>query len=168
MISIPKKRGYVAGPMRGYPQMNFPAFDAAAKKGRELGFTIFNPAEMDREDGQAVTFLPQKRKNRLYARRDTGVLLNHLNAEAGDFIAMLPGWEKSIGATAEHALARWLELEILDAITFRPLGERPPLPPQFQGCGVNGDCSEGGSWGAADMEASIVRIADDMANRKEL
>jgi hypothetical protein len=40
---------YLAGPMRGVPLFNFPAFDAAAAALRKLGHTVFNPAERDNE-----------------------------------------------------------------------------------------------------------------------
>ena len=36
---------YVAGPMRGYPEFNFPSFHAAAAQLRAAGHTVFNPAE---------------------------------------------------------------------------------------------------------------------------
>jgi hypothetical protein len=40
---------------------------------------------------------------------------------------MLPGWERSTGATAEYYFARWIGLEILDARTFKPLAEESIL-----------------------------------------
>src|SRR4051812_6760126 len=46
------KRGsrvYVAGPMRGIPEFNFPAFNAAAVALRQIGCEVFNPAEKDNE-----------------------------------------------------------------------------------------------------------------------
>ena len=39
---------YLAGPMRGYANFNFPAFDYAAAKLRNKGFEVFSPAERDR------------------------------------------------------------------------------------------------------------------------
>lgn len=152
--------------MRGYIDFNFPAFDAAAKKGRELGYGIINPADADRFDPEWVHRLSSESLMRRYARRDSRAILG-LRGESGDFIAMLPGWEKSKGATAEHAIAMWVGLTVLDAITFRPLGERPPLPSQFQQCGLDGSCGEG-DWGAADEMASMVRVAEDFANRREV
>ena len=34
---------YLAGPMTGIAEFNFPAFDAAAAKLRDLGYVVFNP-----------------------------------------------------------------------------------------------------------------------------
>ena len=39
---------YLAGPMRGIANFNFPAFDFAAHKLRNQGFYVFSPAERDR------------------------------------------------------------------------------------------------------------------------
>lgn len=175
---------YIAGPMRGYPQFNFPAFDQAASLGRSLGWTIISPAEMDREHGINEKGVDGKQvfthaDIREFIRRDTNILVNVLKGEEGDAIALLPEWWKSTGATGELALARWAKLAILDARTFLPMEvkfdlgsevkvERPPLPPQFQQCGLDGSsCGEGG-WSKADEAESLVRIAHDIANRKEL
>jgi hypothetical protein len=89
---------YIAGPMRGYPGLNFPAFDAARDKLRALGHEVVSPADMDRKDGHT--------DNRGYAKRDTEVILT---CEA---ICLLNGWSVSIGGTAEFFLARWIGLKV--------------------------------------------------------
>lgn len=112
---------YIAGPMRGLPQFNFPAFDEAAARGRGLGHAIISPAEIDREQegGATQTIEQADALVKTYARRDTECLLRCTA------IAMLPGWEKSKGATAEYHFARWIGLELLDARTFGPLATEP-------------------------------------------
>ena len=40
---------YIAGPMRGIPEFNFAAFNAAAERLRRDGHLVFNPAERDNE-----------------------------------------------------------------------------------------------------------------------
>jgi hypothetical protein len=40
---------------------------------------------------------------------------------------MLPGWHKSTGAVAEFFVARWLKLNILDAVTGMTLRPLSPL-----------------------------------------
>lgn len=114
---------YVAGPMRGLPKFNFPAFDAARDAGIAKGFEITSPADLDRASGFHEDAPPMDamgpKITREFVRRDTKALLS-FRAEKGDAIALLPGWEKSTGAVSEFFIARWLGLRILDARTFEP------------------------------------------------
>jgi hypothetical protein len=106
---------YISGPMRNYPDFNFPAFDAAKEDLEARGYNVISPADMDRADPQtrAECGLPQH----VYAARDTQVLItlaedkDNFGLENG--IYMLRRWQKSKGATAEHALAQWLGLNII-------------------------------------------------------
>jgi len=110
--------------MRGYPQFNFPAFDAAAAAGRAKGFGVMSPADMDRELGHTendtLESINTPDHQRRFAARDCAAILA-LKAENGDGIALLPGWEKSTGALAELALARWVGLTVVDAATWEPI-----------------------------------------------
>lgn len=90
-------RIYISGPMTGKPELNFPAFHAAAAKLRALGYEVINPAELDLLDKQKLTWQE-------YMRRDIKVLVDC------DAIALLPGWEKSKGARAEKYIADLLNL----------------------------------------------------------
>ena len=40
------KRVYVAGPMRGYVDYNYPAFDSACEVLREAGYDVVSPHEI--------------------------------------------------------------------------------------------------------------------------
>lgn len=40
-----KRKIYLAGPMSGLPDLNYPAFHAAAAKLRAMGHVVLNPAE---------------------------------------------------------------------------------------------------------------------------
>lgn len=101
-------RVYVAGPMRGYPQYNFPAFDAAADSLARDGHDVVNPAQMDRDVG----FDPQSTEVSDSFLRDA--LQRDLSAICEcDAIAMLPGWEASGGAKIEWALAVHLGLDVI-------------------------------------------------------
>ena len=40
---------YVAGPMRGFENYNYPAFDRCARVLRDQGCDVINPAELDRD-----------------------------------------------------------------------------------------------------------------------
>lgn len=119
-------RCYLAGPMRGIPEFNFPAFYAAAAVLRERGYEVWSPAENDvHEDG----FDPTKdvaQPMRHYMKRDLPAVLN------ADFVAVLPGWENSQGATLEVTVARACGLPVLWAGNLAPvseIGTTDPLAP---------------------------------------
>jgi hypothetical protein len=110
---------YVAGPMRGYPEFNFPAFRAATAALRGLGHEVFSPAERDEEvhgsdfSKQFPTgSIPDAEKTGFSLRRALGDDLAWICKEA-DGVFLLRGWEMSKGATAEKATAEALGLEIL-------------------------------------------------------
>ena len=105
------KRIYIAGPMTGLADHNFPAFGAAADRLRQAGWDVVNPAE----NFGGRTDLPRE----AYLRADTALLVG-CNA-----VAMLPGWEDSQGAKLEYLLARELGLPVLDAETLQPLQNAP-------------------------------------------
>jgi len=77
---------YLAGPMRGYPEMNTPLFNRAAKRLRDQGYTVFNPAEVNDEHLSFEECMTV----------DLDAVVNQCNA-----IAILPGWRDSIGSNGE-------------------------------------------------------------------
>lgn len=97
---------YVAGPMSGYAEKNFPAFHAAARMLRAMGHEVFNPAEL----GGNEVFHPSGTPTQ-GARDMLGADVAFISGHA-DGIYMLAGWENSKGAQAEWALARALGLRI--------------------------------------------------------
>lgn len=111
---------YLAGPMTGIPEFNYPAFNAAAANLRACGYYVFNPAERDTEvhgtdisKGNASGSVEQAAADHGFCRRralkdDTSWICEHADA-----IALLPGWERSSGARAEKALAEALGLDIM-------------------------------------------------------
>lgn len=103
---------YVAGPMQGIPEFNFPLFNAVTKVLRAAGHTVFNPAEKDIERLDGVDLSKGNATGNIAEANKLGFSLRHALAEDTQFIAlkadsilMLPGWEKSNGAQAEHRLA---------------------------------------------------------------
>ena len=109
---------YLAGPMRGIPYFNFPAFFAAEEKLKKKGHKVFNPARRDvQKYGKEIAAPDGSIKT---AASQVGFSLREalamdaqwlcLNADA---IALLPGWKKSKGATAELALAKALGLKVI-------------------------------------------------------
>lgn len=105
---------YVAGPMTGLPQFNFPAFDAMAVSLRQAGYEVVSPAELDDpEDRAAALASPDG-----YMHGG-----HHMNKTWGDFLArdvkliadegvdgivVLPGWAGSRGARLETFVGRML------------------------------------------------------------
>lgn len=111
---------YLAGPMRGIPEFNFPAFFAAAAELRIAGHDVFNPAERDNEHHGTDISKGNANGDEEKAAKEHGFNLREaLGADLAfickhaDAIAMLPGWERSKGATAERATALALGLEVI-------------------------------------------------------
>lgn len=97
-------RIYLAGPMRGYPAFNWPAFDRAAGALRRAGYEVVNPAELDRVDGLHPTTVVSHDLAHSLLKRDLAILA------MCTAIALLPGWERSEGATREFEESRRLGL----------------------------------------------------------
>lgn len=91
-------RIYVAGPMTGLPEFNYPAFNAAAERLRALGFEVENPAENPAPE--CGTWLG-------YMRMALAQLVRC------DGVALLPGWQDSRGARIERELAHKLGLTVM-------------------------------------------------------
>ena len=106
---------YVAGPMRGYAQFNFPAFESATRDLRALGHEVFSPAERDRGIGFHPDQMAGTEEEMASAgfdlREALGTDLAWICAEA-DAVVLLPGWSTSLGARAERFTARALGLPV--------------------------------------------------------
>ncbi|MGL5181011.1 DUF4406 domain-containing protein [Herbaspirillum huttiense] len=90
-------RIYVAGPMSGLPELNFPAFHAAAAELRAQGFDVVNPAEINPDPAAGWVAC---------MRADIAQLVTC------DEILLLPGWENSRGVTLERHIALKLEMGV--------------------------------------------------------
>lgn len=104
-------RIYIAGPMSGLPELNYPAFNAKAAELRAMGYHVENPAE--NPPPHCNSWLGYMR-------------LALVQIARCDAVVMMPGWEKSRGARIEHQLAVGLGLEIIGI---------EPTPEGFDGCG---------------------------------
>jgi hypothetical protein len=109
---------YLAGPMRGHKNFNFPAFDFATAKLRSYGHEVFSPAERDRTAyGAEIENNPTgdeaKVANPVCTIRDCMSADCEWISRNADAIALLPGWETSSGARAEHALGVAIGLTIM-------------------------------------------------------
>lgn len=108
MVMSMTKSVYIAGPMTGYPEFNFPLFNTVAAKLRADGWTVYNPAEKESEKGldkeARVTGDARKAIENGFDFREV-YLWDIEKVINSDAIYMLPGWESSPGAVGEHSVA---------------------------------------------------------------
>jgi hypothetical protein len=102
-MKMNRRRIYIAGPMTGHPDFNYPTFHAAAEALRALGHEVLNPAE-NKPASDDIAWTDWMR-------------LGLTQVIASDAIALLPGWEDSRGATLENYVGICLGLDV------RPLSE---------------------------------------------
>lgn len=87
---------YIAGPMKGYPNFNREAFNAAAERLAARGWRPINPVDIEKiypcvdEDGHVC-------RGRLIDLMD----IERSFVAHADAIYLLDGWETSIGAKGE-------------------------------------------------------------------
>lgn len=93
---------YVAGPMTGLPEFNYPAFNAAAETLRLKGYDVNNP--VDAELANPTPGTPQSWD--WYMRHALRMVLD------SDGIAVLDGWRSSKGATLEVRVAQALQMPV--------------------------------------------------------
>jgi hypothetical protein len=94
------KRLYLAGPMTGIEDFNFPAFNDMAAKLRARGYLVENPAEHGVVDGA-----------------EWGDYMAYDLTRLGlcGMVAVLPGWDASRGARLEVHIARELGMPVVNA-----------------------------------------------------
>lgn len=102
-----KRKVYIAGPMRGYPDYNYPAFYGAEERLSAKGHEVVNPAKVGDAYGTPDQLVADK-----------GLLDRLMNDELRmiatcDTIYLLKGWEASEGARSELAVALMLGLCIV-------------------------------------------------------
>lgn len=93
---------YIAGPMRGIPKWNFPAFDAARDFLVSDGHRVISPADLDRARGfdEDSTEFSRDDWHRAMAVDTVAISLFATG------IYLLDGYDRSIGARAELEHAR--------------------------------------------------------------
>jgi hypothetical protein len=110
-------RIYIAGPMRGVPLYNFPAFDKAKETLTQIGWTAISPADLDRESGFDPVHLPADWDWKglppgfdfdKCRKRDLDALATC------ESIYLLRGWEQSTGAGAEYHVALWAKMSVIE------------------------------------------------------
>jgi hypothetical protein len=99
-------RVYIAGPMSGYREYNFPLFNEIAQKFRDHGFEVENPADNFEGKGHLYTRSDCMKKDYARISRCTGMV-------------MLPDWQHSRGARCEYIMGLEAELLFFDYETLR-------------------------------------------------
>lgn len=100
---------YIAGPMTGYADLNYPAFNAAAKTLREKGFKVINPAE---------NVIPDDTTDRWKAFMC--ISIPQVITSGG--VLLLDGWQRSKGAKLEVHNAEQLQIPITFYTWFLQIG----------------------------------------------
>lgn len=95
-------RLYIAGPMSGLPEFNYPAFRRADRDLRAAGYDVLNPADIDAAHNP-MPDAPQAWD--WYMRHALRMVV------AADAVALLDGWWRSRGAALEHHVARALDMD---------------------------------------------------------
>jgi hypothetical protein len=133
---------YIAGPMRGRPEMGFPAFLDAAQRLRALGYEVKCPAEPDPDAG----FDPHDLRPALAS------VLSWIVLHAGA-VVVLPGWEQSKGCRAEIAAAQAVGTPVyeLDAFLSRGgdaprVGGQPQTPDRLAEIRERHEAATEGPW----------------------
>jgi DNA-binding CsgD family transcriptional regulator len=96
VVRVPN-RWYLAGPMTGIHDLNFPAFHRHAAKLRAEGLEVINPAEINADKQMAWGDC---------MRADIAALVTC------EGIALMPDWTFSNGATLEHHIAERLGMKV--------------------------------------------------------
>jgi len=92
-------RVYLAGPITGVPEGNFPAFARAAERVRGAGFEVVSPTEIPHADPDNWA---------LCMREDLREMVGC------DMVAMLPGWAGSRGAVIERGVAKDVQIPVVE------------------------------------------------------
>jgi hypothetical protein len=111
-----KTKVYLAGPMRGIPEFNFPLFLAVGEYlEQEWNFEVFNPAQHDIDRGfdfSGYDGTEDLSDTGFDLRQSLGDDLEFVAREA-DLVVVLDGWERSKGARAEVATALALGIPVV-------------------------------------------------------
>ena len=129
-------RVYLAGPMTGIPQFNYPAFIAMADRLRASDFDVVSPAELDDPDDRAAALASPDGRMLAYTEgtgKTWGDFLSRdvklLSDNGIKAVVVLPGWQQSRGARLETFVANamcglpiyWVSYALDGSIRLRPV-----------------------------------------------
>ncbi len=101
-------RLYLAGPMSGYVNYNFPLFHQVANLLRSQGFEVNNPADKETLDGTDKPDLAKVPTRAEAMRQDIPLVIEC------DGIVLLPNWKNSVGARFETMLATQCGMDVYE------------------------------------------------------
>lgn len=104
---------YIAGPMTGYEDYNYPAFEAAREQLAASGLDVLSPTDIDTLQGTVTGSQTWD----WYMRHALTMVLD------ADAVALLDGWERSKGACLERDVARALGLQVKPLAYW--IGDKP-------------------------------------------
>jgi hypothetical protein len=102
---------YIAGPMSGHEDWNFPAFFEAEEQLKELGYETLNPATNDGANLETAI------QNAISARDSGATWAGYMRRDLhslslSDAVCVLPDWKSSKGASLEVQVAQALGIPI--------------------------------------------------------
>lgn len=123
------KKYYLAGPMQGYPEFNFPLFKEVTALLRARGLDIISPAELDEKEHDLTTEqakLDHASGDIARAPKTWGDYLARdvkLVSDQVDGIIMLPRWEHSRGARLECFVGILAKKSFTEIVEVRENGD---------------------------------------------
>lgn len=99
-----EKTYYLSGPMSGYPEYNFPAFEEAAFVLRAHGVKVASPHEIDHGE-------TEENRGKLPYETYMEAAIDMLNGQCQGII-LLPGWPQSTGARRELVAALEVDMPV--------------------------------------------------------
>lgn len=112
-------RVYLAGPMRGIDQFNFPAFFGAADALSRAGHEVISPA---RRDIEAYPDFDYTTNSLAGLDLRTAFSWDVQQVLECDAVALLPGWQGSRGASIEAAIAQTIGTPVYELTPDDRLG----------------------------------------------
>lgn len=137
------KPWYLAGPMTGIPQFNFPEFQRVTNMLRQAGYPIRSPAELDDQEtyDAAMASVDGAPGSGVTNGETWGDFLSRdvkLVADESCGVIVMPGWERSRGARLEVFVAELCSLPVRRFVE-----------------------GEDGDWGLAEIEGDQESVLDE-------
>lgn len=120
-VTTTLRSAYLAGPMRGIEEYNFPAFHKAAAWLRSEGWKILSPAERDEAD-ESIRHDQDRAGWADHLGLDYFMQFDLAMVCEADCVICLEGWEKSQGARLETLVAIEVGHPVFELVKKRRLG----------------------------------------------